>query len=158
VENKCFHRHTGEGDRKRDDGLHGSGPRRVSKASPTSFISSTRCRSKKLTHAQGGKFKLLLVLPKEYPFKPPTINFVTRIWHPNVTFDEKGSMCIGILKSEAWKPSSKILNILLATQSLLVEPNPDDALEASAAEMFKNNRKGFEKEAKKYVEKYASGK
>jgi ubiquitin-protein ligase len=67
-------------------------------------------------------------------------------------------MCIGILKSEAWKPSSKILNILLATQSLLVEPNPDDALEASAAEMFKNNRKGFEKEAKKYVEKYASGK
>ena len=113
---------------------------------------------KKLTHAQGGKFKLLLVLPKEYPFKPPTINFVTRIWHPNVTFDEKGSMCIGILKSEAWKPSSKILNILLATQSLLVEPNPDDALEASAAEMFKNNRKGFEKEAKKYVEKYASGK
>src|ERR1700722_6159615 len=85
-----------------------------------------------LTYIQGGKFKLLLTLPVEYPFKPPTINFKTRIWHPNVTFDEQGSMCIGILKGDTWKPSSRIMNVLIATQNLLTEPVPDDALETSS--------------------------
>jgi len=103
----------------------------------------------------GGKFELLLVLPHEYPFKPPKISFKTRIYHPNVTFDEHGAMCIGILKPEAWKPSSKILAVLDATQQLLSEPVPDDAVEASAAEKFKNDRKAFDKEAREYTKKYA---
>lgn len=104
---------------------------------------------------QGGKFKLHLNLPAEYPFKPPTVTFKTRIWHPNVTFDEKGSICIGILKTDAWKPSSKIMSVLTAVQQLLVEPVPDDAVEAAAGEKFKNNRKEFDKEAREYTKKYA---
>ena len=97
----------------------------------------------------------MLVLPTEYPFKPPKINFKTRIWHPNVTFDEHGSMCIGILKPEAWKPSSKIMSVLTATQNLLVEPVPDDAVETTAAEMYKNDRPKFNKTAAEYTKKYA---
>jgi ubiquitin-protein ligase len=108
-----------------------------------------------LTDTKGGKFQLLLVLPTEYPFKPPKINFKTRIYHPNVTFDEHGSMCIGILKAEAWKPSSKIMSVLTATQQLLVEPVPDDAVEQSAANKFKEDRKAFDKEAREMTKKYA---
>jgi ubiquitin-protein ligase len=104
---------------------------------------------------QGGKFKLLLVLPTEYPFKPPTISFKTRIYHPNITNDDKGSMCIGILKPDSWKPSSKILNVLVAVQDLLREPVPDDALESAIADKYKTDRKTYEKEAKAATKQYA---
>ncbi|KAI9890788.1 MAG: hypothetical protein M1814_003572 [Vezdaea aestivalis] len=103
----------------------------------------------------GGKFKLLLAMPLEYPFKPPTLSFQTKIYHPNVSNDDKGSMCIGMLKSEQWKPSSKINAILLAAKNLLAEPNPDDAVEGSIAEVYRTNRKEFDKLAKDWVKKYA---
>lgn len=64
-------------------------------------------------------------------------------------------MCIGILKSEAWKPSSRIPNVLTAIQQLLLEPVPDDAVEQTAAQLFKENRKEFDKLAKEATKKYA---
>lgn len=67
-------------------------------------------------------------------------------------------MCIGILKGDTWKPSSRIMNVLVATQNLLVEPVPDDALESGAAELFNTNRAAYEKEAKKFTAQYAMGK
>jgi ubiquitin-conjugating enzyme E2 A len=36
------------------------------------------------TPHEGGKFTLSLVFPKEYPFKPPHIKFVTPMFHPNI--------------------------------------------------------------------------
>jgi ubiquitin-conjugating enzyme (huntingtin interacting protein 2) len=33
----------------------------------------------------GGTFKVDIQLPEEYPFKPPTMTFLTKIWHPNVS-------------------------------------------------------------------------
>lgn len=64
-------------------------------------------------------------------------------------------MCIGILKADQWKPSSKIMNVLMAVQDLLREPVPDDALETGAAEKYKNDRKAYDKEAKDYTKRYA---
>ena len=66
-------------------------------------------------------------------------------------------MCIGMLKSEEWKPSSKISGVLLTAKNLLVEPNPDDAVETSIADQYKSDRKEFDKIAKDWVKKYASG-
>ncbi|KAI9810918.1 MAG: hypothetical protein M1827_005777 [Pycnora praestabilis] len=103
----------------------------------------------------GGHFKLLLVLPTEYPFKPPALNFQTKIYHPNVTNDDKGSMCLGMLRSEEWKPSSKISAVLRTARNILVEPNPDDAVETSIAEQYKNDRKEFNKTAKDWAKRYA---
>ncbi|GAA5937743.1 hypothetical protein JCM1841_004775 [Sporobolomyces salmonicolor] len=102
---------------------------------------------------QGGKFGIDLTFPVEYPFKSPTVKFTTRIYHPNVTDD--GAICIGLLKAEAWKPSTKIEQILRALVQLLQEPNPDDALVASIAEIYNQDRASFNKTAQDWVKKYA---
>lgn len=107
------------------------------------------------TSTQGGKFHIQITLPKEYPFKPPTLSFRTKIYHPNVSNDERGAMCLGMLKSDEWKPPNKISDVLKLVRTVLAAPQPDDAVEAGVAEEFKNNPAGFEKTAKLWVGKYA---
>ncbi|KAI8962964.1 ubiquitin-conjugating enzyme [Daldinia sp. FL1419] len=103
----------------------------------------------------GGTFTLSIVLPPDYPFKAPQVTFVTRIYHPNVTNDNVGSICLGMLKPENWKPASRVRAVLDAVCQLLVEPNPDDPLEARIADEYKNNPREFEKNARSYVARYA---
>lgn len=103
----------------------------------------------------GGKFKILVNLPVEYPFKPPTINWQTKIYHPNVTNDDKGSMCLGILRDGEWKPNSTLHAALEYVRQLLVEPNADDAIEQAVGREYKEDRKEFIKKAKKWTKDYA---
>ncbi|KLJ09436.1 signal peptidase I [Blastomyces silverae] len=106
----------------------------------------------------GGNFIINLSLPNDYPFKPPTVSFDTKIYHPNVTNDDKGSMCLGMLKSDEWKPSSRIAAVLEFARQLLVEPMPDDAVEGRIAEQYRDDRKRFDEIAREWTRKYASAK
>ena len=45
-----------------------------------------------------GKFDLVMTFSADYPFKPPTISFKTKIYHPNVS--ENGDVCLLIIKQE----------------------------------------------------------
>ncbi|RYP47505.1 hypothetical protein DL768_006477 [Monosporascus sp. mg162] len=103
----------------------------------------------------GGSFDLTLTLPPDYPFKAPQINFVTRIWHPNVTNDSVGNVCLGILKPDNWKPPCRVRAVLEAVRALLVEPNPDDPLEARIADEYRTDRAAFERNARAYVQRHA---
>ncbi|KAH8649895.1 ubiquitin-conjugating enzyme/RWD-like protein [Xylariales sp. PMI_506] len=105
----------------------------------------------------GGNFHITLTLPADYPFKAPQVNFTTRIYHPNVTNDSMGNICLGLLKPENWKPASRVRAVLEAVRSLLVEPNPDDPLEARIADEYRNDRAAFDRSAKQYVTRYAQG-
>lgn len=62
-----------------------------------------------------------------------------------------------MLKSEEWKPSSRVAAVLEFARQLLAEPMPDDAVEARIAEQFNTDRKGFEKVARDYTRQYATG-
>ncbi|KAI2611941.1 ubiquitin-conjugating enzyme [Hypoxylon sp. NC1633] len=103
----------------------------------------------------GGTFMLTIVLPSEYPFKMPQVTFGTRIYHPNVTNDSTGNICLGILKPENWKPASRVRTVLDAVRDLLVAPNPDDPLEPRIAEEYRNQPAEYQKNARAYVVRYA---
>ncbi|KAI0914954.1 ubiquitin-conjugating enzyme [Ustulina deusta] len=105
----------------------------------------------------GGVYNITVTLPPDYPFKAPQVNFATRIYHPNVTNDSLGNICLGVLKAENWKPASRVRAVLEAVRQLLVEPNPEDPLETRIADEYKNNRPEFDKNVKSYVARYAKG-
>lgn len=106
----------------------------------------------------GGHFTLSIALPSDYPFKAPLVTFATRIYHPNVTNDAAGSICLGMLKAENWKPASRVRAVLDAVRQLLAEPNPDDPLEPRIADEYRQDRRAYEKNAREYVARYASKK
>jgi ubiquitin-conjugating enzyme E2 D/E len=64
-------------------------------------------------------------------------------------------MCLGLLRADEWKPPNKVVSVLRLIQTLLIEPNPDDAIEPSIANEYRENRKEFEKNAKDWVKRYA---
>jgi ubiquitin-conjugating enzyme E2 D/E len=53
----------------------------------------------------GGVFFLAIHFPTDYPFKPPKVNFTTRIYHPNI--NTNGSICLDILRDQ-WSPALTI--------------------------------------------------
>lgn len=65
---------------------------------------------------EGLTYKLKLVFPETYPYKPPLITFETPCFHPNV--DEHGNICLDILK-EKWSSAFSVSTILQSLRSLL---------------------------------------
>lgn len=68
-----------------------------------------------------GTFNVKLELSAEYPFKPPKVKFLTKIYHPNI--DNEGNICITLLKSDTWKPSINILDSIVYYYLLSFERN-----------------------------------
>lgn len=74
----------------------------------------------------------------------------------NISSDEKGSMCLGMLRSDQWKPPNKISAVLLMVRELLREPSVEDAVEAGAAQLWREDRGEYVRTAREWVKKYAA--
>merc|ERR1712168_1456870 len=114
---------------------------------------------------QGGYFKANLKFPSDYPYNPPSVRFLCKVWHPNVY--ENGDLCISILHPpvddpqsgelpcERWNPTQNVRTILLSVVSLLNEPNTFSPANVDASVMFRRwkDSKGKDKEYENIIRK-----
>ncbi|VDQ02475.1 unnamed protein product [Trichobilharzia regenti] len=84
-------------------------------------------------------FKARLSFPDDYPYSPPTMHFLSRMYHPNIY--ENGEVCISILHSPGDDPQSGELpserTVLLSVISLLNEPNIHSAAHVDASVAYR---------------------
>mmetsp|Transcript_36404 Transcript_36404/g.48038 ORF Transcript_36404/g.48038 Transcript_36404/m.48038 type:complete len:196 (+) Transcript_36404:44-631(+) len=106
------------------------------------------------TPYEGGHFVIDIEIPQQYPFEPPKMRFVTKIWHPNIS-SQTGAICLDILKDQ-WSPALTIKTALLSLQALLCSPEPDDPQDAEVANMYLSDRETFDNTARFWTETYAA--
>lgn len=115
-------------------------------------------------------FQAHMKFPPDYPYSPPSIRFLTKVWHPNVyevtvtdstnnlnikltrLVRQNGDLCISILHPpvddpqsgelpcERWNPTQNVRTILLSVISLLNEPNTFSPANVDASVMYRRWR------------------
>jgi ubiquitin-conjugating enzyme E2 H len=109
------------------------------------------------TYYERGKWKIRIEITKEYPYKSPSVGFITPIYHPNVDY-RSGSICLNVL-NQTWTPIYNLTHIKETfLPQLLTYPNPDDPLNIESAEMLLNNPDGFKTKVSDYIDTYCYSK
>nr|BAA09092.1 ubiquitin-conjugating enzyme [Paramecium tetraurelia] len=95
---------------------------------------------------EGGLYILSYVFTQNYPFRPPKVQFITKLYHPNVS--RGGSLCLDVLNT-SWSPLLTTTKVLDAVSVMLQNPNADDALDCNIAAIYKHEPELFKQNALK---------
>lgn len=101
------------------------------------------------TPFEEGIFDMQLTFDSDYPRKPPSVKFITPMYHPNIYRD--GKICVDILQSHEWTPAQNIRTILISIMSLLMDPNPASPANREAAELYIRNRKEYDNKVREFI-------
>jgi len=102
---------------------------------------------------ENGKWAIRIEFPKQYPYKSPSVGFITKIYHPNVDFNS-GTICLNVL-NKSWTPIYNLTHIYsIFLPQLLMYPNANDPLNIDSSELFLSNIDEFNKNVIKNINKY----
>ncbi|KAL7067157.1 ubiquitin-conjugating enzyme family protein [Cryptosporidium serpentis] len=106
---------------------------------------------------ENGIFELNFKIPPQYPLFPPSVIFVTPLFHPNVNF-QTGELCLDVIKDN-WSPAWTLQSVCRAITALLHDPNAESPLNCDAGNIIRSgDMKAFNNMAKMYVIDYAQEK
>jgi len=99
-----------------------------------------------------GAFRIRIDFPAAYPFKPPEIKFLTKIYHPNI--NEKGEVSPMILSPLNWRTATKTDQVIQALVSLVSNPDPEHPLRPDLAKEYTEDREKFMENAEEFTKKF----
>eukprot|EP00052_Salpingoeca_macrocollata_P022525 m.195990 g.195990 ORF g.195990 m.195990 type:complete len:1114 (+) comp21825_c0_seq1:16-3357(+) len=105
------------------------------------------------TSYAGGTFLLYVEFGSDWPEKAPEVRFLTEIFHTNV--NNCGRVCHSVLDRN-WTSNLTLRNVLDCVYGLLLEPEPDDPLDSTVAELYYTDKAEFERKAKEHTQQHAA--
>ena len=106
----------------------------------------------KKTPYENNIYKLSIKFPQDFPRSPPSIKFITKIFHPNVS--TKGDVCVSSIGS-LWNENNDIITILYSIFKMLKTPNLEHGINEEAINLCKNDINSFNLKVKEYNELYS---
>lgn len=102
---------------------------------------------------KGGRFKVQVYLPENYPLGHPTVRFLSPIYHLNVS-PSNGHVCLGFLSEENWLPTRCVRDVLSAVFSLLIKPELENSADQTLLQAFNNNRAFYDNKARRSAKSF----
>ncbi len=107
----------------------------------------------KKTPYEDGIFLLYADFPGDYPLRPPTIRFITYIYHCNM--NSQGRICHSVLDRH-YSPALTFRHIIDCIYGLILTPEPDDPLDNLIASYYLSDYPTYLEKAKEETKKKAS--
>ena len=114
------------------------------------FIAGVPC-----TPYEGGVYQLSILIPPRYPFAPPKIRFLTKIYHACV--DENGEIDYDFLKFRWWSPAQTIFTSIVSISSTLSSGGYPLLQCSEIAKQMKRNLFQFMRTAVDWNHRFANG-
>jgi ubiquitin-conjugating enzyme E2 D/E len=107
----------------------------------------------KNTPFEGGKFKVSINFPSEYPYRAPELIFLTPIYHPNVDSWAK-HVCLNSI--DYWRATSKVWKVFVELIEVLKNPVEGNSIDAMVRDVWLTDPKQYENTAREWTKKHAN--